>query len=215
MISPRAVSRVNRSSLSIWVTGSRERQAAAFAQGLGRERQGGRERAEDPLPGDLQRAERTRSERWLAPVELVAIHLARLPVAVLARGRGDPRKGVELLGRPRDQKGARGREWDPRLGRVVAQELIAAGEELGFDRPGLRVEARVMDRGVRLAGPGADIGGGLDEDAARPASGELARDRRAHHPGADDGDVKRAGWERSAAQAHGFAHATVRGCPGP
>ena len=100
-----------------------------------------------------------------------------------------PGSSPALLLVPRDEQraGALERDADPRG--VLGEQLAPARDEARLDRAGLGVEARVEEGGVGLAGAGADVRGGLQERHVEVEAGELARDRRADHAGADDDHV--------------------------
>src|SRR6185436_18201979 len=105
-----------------------------------------RERADDALAGDLERAARPGAEVRLAREELVERDLAQVVVPVLARGRRDARQRRELLVVPRDEQraGPLHRDADPRG--VRAEQLEPAAHQARLERAGLRVEAGVQER---------------------------------------------------------------------
>ena len=154
-------------------------QLAAGEHGLGGEGERGRERADDPLVGHLERAERAGPEMRLAPVELLGRELADRLVSVRVRLLDDARQRAELLLAPRHQQRAGPLDRNADALRVAAELLVAAHDELRLERSRLGVEARVQQGGVRLARAGADVGTGLEQGHAQVEEGQLARDRAA------------------------------------
>ena len=171
------------------VTAHAAPQLAAGQHGLGGERERRRERADDPLVGHLERAERARPEVRLAPVELLGRELADRLVAVRVRLLDDARQRAELLLGPGHEQrpGPLDGDADP-LG-VAAELLVAAHDELGLERPRLGVEARVQQGGVRLARAGADVGPRLEQRHAQVEERQLAGDRAADDPAAGYQDI--------------------------
>src|SRR5204862_8038746 len=123
---------------------------AARKHGLGREGKRRRERADDPLGGHLERAGGTEAEAGLEPVELLDLDLADGVVAVRTGPLDDPGEGVALHGTPGDEQRAGALERDPGPRGVVPEQLVAAADEPGLERAGLRVEAGVEERRVGL-----------------------------------------------------------------
>jgi hypothetical protein len=106
---------------------------------------------------------------------------------------------MSLFRSPGDHQRADLRRRDADLGRVLAEQLVAAGDQARLDRPGLRVESGVQNRRVRLAGAGAYVRSGLDQDAVCATKAELARDGAADRARARDRDVIRPLGHRSLA----------------
>ena len=109
-------------------------------------------------------------------------------IAVAAGVVFDGGEAVELLGGPGDEQRAGALERDADFFGVVEQQPVAARDEPGFQRAGLGVIAGVQDRGVGLAGAGADVARVQEHDAQLKAR-QFARDGGADIPGADDCDV--------------------------
>ena len=149
------------------------------------------------LVGNRERAGGAGPEVRLEDVELVDRYAPRGRVAVLGRFAGDAGEGLLLLGRPRDQERTRPLDRDAEPRAVLQEQRMAAPHEPSLERAGLGVEARVQDRRVRLAGAGADVVAGFEEDAGDLVLREVARDRRTDHAGADDGDIVRQSATRS------------------
>ena len=162
---------------------------AARQHGLGGERERCRERADDPLVGHLERAERARAQVRLAPVELLRRELADRLVAVRVRLLDDARQRAELLLAPGHEQRPGPLDGDADPLRVAAELLVAAHDELGFERPRLRVEAGVQQSGVRLARAGADVGARLEQRDAQVEERQLAGDRAADNAAAGYQDV--------------------------
>ena len=74
---------------------------------------------------------------------------------------------------------------------VLVERLAALGAELGLQRPGRVVDARVDDAGVVAGLVGGDVGLALEHEDARVgvAPQQLAGGREAEDAGADDDDV--------------------------
>ena len=125
----------------------------------------------------------------LAPVELLGRELADRLVAVRVRLLDDARQRAELLLAPGHEQrpGPLDRDADPL--RVAAELLVAAHDELGLERPRLRVEARVQQSGVRLARAGADVGARLEQRHAQVEERQLAGDRAADDAAAGYQDI--------------------------
>ena len=139
--------------------------------------------------GNAQSAERTGPEVRFVAIELRRIDRLRRRIAVARRRDFDVGKCGELFGVPGDEHGADAFDGNAGLRAVGAQQGVAAPHELRLQRAGLGIEAGMQDRGVRLAGPGADVAGGVEENAAQAVLGKLAGNGGTDDAGADDGDV--------------------------
>ena len=135
-----------------------------------------RPRADDVLVGHLQRAERSGAEVRLATVQLVDADRRSAVIAVAAGVVFDGGQALELLVGPGDEQRARALERDTDVFGVVEQQAVATRDEPGLHRAGLGVKAGVQDRGVGLAGTGADIA--RHPGARRAAHSAPARERR-------------------------------------
>lgn len=156
---------------------------------LGGEGERRRPGADDELVRDLERPERPPAQGGLAAVQLLDRDLGDAAVSARLRVRPDGREAVELLSAPRDEQRAGALHRHADLVRVGEEQIVAARDEPRLERPRLGVEARVEDRRVGLARAGPHVAG-VDQRDAQVEPCELSRDRSAHHPGADDGDVE-------------------------
>jgi hypothetical protein len=162
---------------------------AAREHGLGSERQGRRERADDRLVRHLEGCSRAGGEVRLALVQLGGVELADRVVAVGVRALDDAWQLLALLVIPGDEQGASAFQRDADARGVLGQQLATARDETRLERAGLGVEAGVEQGGVRLACAGADVQLFLEKGHIEVEASELAGDRRADHAGPDDYDV--------------------------
>ena len=171
---------------------------------------GGSERAYDVLVGNLQSPERIRAEMRLASVQLLAADLAHPIVATAPSVVDDRGEAFELRLVPRDQQPTAPLERNADLVGVAEQQAVATGDKSSLEGAWLGVESGVEDRGVGLAGPGANVAFGLDQHQPKLEPRKLAGDRTADVARADDRDVvigpavgDRTRRHRSAAQPKG------------
>jgi hypothetical protein len=97
--------------------------------------------------------------------------------------------GAFFLG-PGDEDGAGALDGDAGLRGVVAEQVVAAGDEPGFEGAGGGVEAGVQQGRVGLAGGVAHVVAGFDEGDGQVSAGEVAGDGGTDDACADDGDVE-------------------------
>ena len=98
-----------------------------------------------------------RPEVRLELVDGVAIDDLGVPVTVGGSLGGELWQRGRLVVVPRHQHRADLLDRDADRRRVLAQQRVAAGDQPGLERPWGGVEAGVQDRGVGLAGAGADV----------------------------------------------------------
>src|SRR5262245_18623689 len=181
-----------------------KQQLAAGENRFGGERQRRRERADDALVRNLERASRSRPEVRLAPIELLDADLADRFVAVRPRALDDRGESISFVRAPGDEQRADRLHGDADLRRIGAEQLVASAVESGLERARRHVEPGVEERRVRLAGAGTDIGARLEQRAPELEAAELSRNGRADHTAADDNDVAvehYASWARASADA--------------
>ena len=137
----------------------------------------------------------------LPPHQLVEVDGSNIGVLVGRRLLGDGGEARCLLVVPGHEQGPGALDGDARRLGVGPEEVEAACDQTGFERPRRGVEPGVEDGGVGLARAGSDVGGGVEQHDRCARQGCRPGDRRAHHPGPDHGHVLGAHRDRVASAA--------------
>ena len=117
---------------------------AAVQHRFGGVRQRRRERTDDALVWNVERAMGARTEVWLAPVELFDSHFPNGGVAVRACTLDDSGELDALLRSPGDEKRADACERDAGLRCIRGEQLVSAPHESRLERARRGVEARMQ-----------------------------------------------------------------------